>query len=65
MAVCTKVQLLKAIDEANEHIEKQQHELEEMKKQHQDWLATAQRAKDAVEAFCSARAVRCLSHTLV
>ncbi len=51
MAVCTKVQLMKSIDEANERIEKQQHELEDMKKQHQAWLATAQHAKDAVEAF--------------
>lgn len=55
MLLYNKVQLMKAIDEANEHNETQQRSMDVMRKRHQELVATAEQAHDAFAAFAAQR----------
>lgn len=46
-----KVQLMKAIDEATEHNEEQERNMDAMHKHHQALVATAEQARDAFATF--------------
>lgn len=50
-----KVQLMKAIDEANEHNKTQQRNMDAMHKHHQALVATAEQAHDEFAAFAQQR----------
>lgn len=50
MLLYNKVQLMKAIDEANENNEAQERNMEAMLKQHQAMVATAEKARECFAA---------------